>query len=322
MYIDTFFKELIDKNIKHITGVDLNKTIAKTSGITLLEHTRNVENECMFLLKKRNDLLNIERNRNFNIDDLKKSIYLHDIGKSFLTWQIHAKNNNLKEVNFRHEFAFLPFYFNNKNLNENYHIISAISAHHQNLSINVKSKTKIFKTDEYLKNLYKKFNIKNNINEILNIVSKNKELINFSNEKYKEIINLWYNQVFYRHFLQLSDKRASIKESYDVILPEPQKFEYKFRYDTYRSTQKIILENSNELITFLRAPAGGGKSDAGFLWAQEQINNKKCDRVIFTLPTIFTSNVMAKNISKDIKGTSISNSTSKFTNKQNSFEFN
>jgi CRISPR-associated endonuclease/helicase Cas3 len=51
------------------------------------------------------------------------------------------------------------------------------------------------------------------------------------------------------------------------------------------------------------------------LWSQQQIKNKKCDRVIMAMPTIFTSNVLSESISEHVGGSTVVNSTSKFNNK-------
>jgi CRISPR-associated endonuclease/helicase Cas3 len=312
MNITDFFDSLKTKGIDKIIDYDFNKVIAKTNGITLLKHTNNVWDISKILIssKKEVGFFEIEKNENFIIDDLSLSIFLHDIGKSFKRWQTHAKNNNLINVEFRHEFAFLPFYLSNKNVREKYHIISSVGAHHQNLTTKNDFR-KINITDEHLNETYKKFKISKNIKEILLDASREKE--NFNKIiPYEEIINLWYNQSFYRHYLQLSDKLASTLENQNIEIPKTNKFNYKFPFEKLNSTQELIKNNSNELITFLRAPAGGGKTDAALQWANEQIKNKKCDKVIFALPTIFTSNALSNNVGSYIEGTVVSNSTSKY----------
>jgi CRISPR-associated endonuclease/helicase Cas3 len=315
--VNNFFNNLFSKKIEKIINFDLFKAIAKTNGTTLIDHTENVaiESKRLFSLREEIGFFEIEKNKQFSWEDLLEAICLHDIGKSFNHWQNYAKNNDLKNVDFRHEFAFLPFYFHLKNINSKYHIISSVAAHHNNLSIEEKKYAKIKVTDQKLENLYNKFSIEKNIEKILIETSKKKDIIK-KQVSFDDIIKFWYFQAFYRYFLQISDRRASTLEIYDKIkLPTPICFLYNFPFQKFNSTQKIILENSNQQITFLRAPAGGGKSAAAMLWSQQQIKNKKCDRVIMAMPTIFTSNVLSESISEHVGGSTVVNSTSKFNNK-------
>lgn len=312
--VKNFFKNLFDKKIEKIIQTELYNAVAKTNGIKLIQHTENVENEAkkLFEIKKINGFFDIEKNKKFIYEDLSECVCLHDVGKSFYFWQTFALKNDLKNVDFRHEFAFLPFYFHNKNIKEKYHIISAVSAHHNNLSVESKKFSKIKITDEKLEKLYEKFSIEKNIQNILIEISNKKDII-IKKIFFEKIVELWYFQAFFRYYLQLSDRRASILEIYpNTHLPLPKFFLYNFPFQELNSTQQIILNNSTQNITYLRAPAGGGKSAAAMLWAQQQIQNNKCDRVIMAMPTIFTSNVLSNSIDVQVGGAAVVNSTSKF----------
>lgn len=112
-----------------------------------------------------------------------------------------------------------------------------------------------------------------------------------------------------RGLLQLADARASLAEA-GGWLPPVEAFAYTFpEHWTRRGVQKAAVEHANQPVTILRAPTGSGKTDAALLWAQHQVQTGRADRLVIALPTRFTSNALAVNVSANISGTGLYHSS-------------
>ncbi len=135
----------------------------------------------------------------------------------------------------------------------------------------------------------------------------------------------WYKQAFFRYFLQLADKRASIKENSNVVLKSFNEFKLKDfnnKNFTLRTLQNIAIEEKNNQLLILRAATGAGKSLACLLWSNEQIINKRCDRVVIAMPTRFTSNALKNAIEEFVEDVNVQHSSSrKFYNNLNDYKW-
>nr|WP_272592039.1 CRISPR-associated helicase Cas3' [Salinibacter ruber] len=97
--------------------------------------------------------------------------------------------------------------------------------------------------------------------------------------------------------MRLADQRASQIEG-DGPDPLPVRpFRYQFGYDDgKRPVQSLAEQNAQRQFLALRAETGSGKTDAALLWARKQVRQRKARRVIFALPTRFTSTSLAEDI--------------------------
>ena len=111
----------------------------------------------------------------------------------------------------------------------------------------------------------------------------------------------------------MADHRAIIKEESRSI-PEFNKFCYQFNSKWSKRPVQIIAEESwQDDLLLLRAPTGAGKTDACLLWAKKQIDNNRADRLVIAMPTRFTSNALAINISDSLSDTGLYHSSAWFT---------
>lgn len=274
--------------------------LAKPSGILLNDHINNV-------LVQANIILNCfpfyeSKYKELTDKDLRKrlsgSVKFHDDGKKLDRWQNACKRdyenfvngklnkndfgNHLRNAKIRHEIGSLVL--NQKN-NFSCPVKVAIAAHHGKLSHYHSNKWN--HNDWRIENSNELWNNFVNLNNSIRLNDFNKACL------------LNYEFAAVRTLLQLSDNRASQLED-KKKLPNFNKFEYNFPFSEKRSIQKIIEENWNQDLLIIRAPTGSGKTDAALLWADLQIKNKKSDRLVFTLPTRFTSNALSLNINDSV----------------------
>jgi len=113
-----------------------------------------------------------------------------------------------------------------------------------------------------------------------------------------ELFKFIYRFNIQRAILQYADRKSSYFEvdpSFEKKLKlEP--FNYIFPHKKKNKIQNSMSNSKymNYDLLIIKARPGGGKSDAALLWAKNHIKNKNADKVIFTLPTIFTSNTLGK----------------------------
>lgn len=300
--------------------------LGKPSGITYKQHVQNVCDEGISIVK--NYPFVIEKYCKTVGKDLAKrlnvSCLYHDTGKKhdkwqsacqkdyqiYIDWQKENGGNykefekavkgntgpNLMKANIRHEIASLVMHRNNK---FSLPVEVAIGAHHAKLSERHQEKwdNVIFKSEGH--KFWVKFKKENN---------------SFSNFKFdfQNVLEKVYEYSGVRSLLQLADHRASGKEAGDdSILPfEELKFIYQFPKDwKLRPVQEIAKNNWKQSLLLLRAPTGAGKTDAALLWAQLQIENGRADRLIFAMPTRFTSNALAINTAETLSQTGLYHSS-------------
>lgn len=289
--------------------------LAKPTGITLKNHTENVLNELKCYLG--NHAFVLTKYQNLMGKDIMNSLNLicryHDLGKKQKDWQEACKKEYayflkhkkvyggyLSQAKARHEiFSLIYCRANGLKLNEEE--IVAIGAHHGKLSEKHADKWKIWNNEAGL-SFWKQFK------SISYVIEKG---------SFETWIKASYRYDALRSILQFSDKRASAKEENESVADYTH-FEYSFN-PTWkkRPVQKLVEENSTEDLLLLRAPTGAGKTDASLLWANQQINVlKRADRLVIALPTRFTSNALALNVSESLSETGLYHSTSRFSDFQ------
>lgn len=301
--------------------------LGKPSGITLRQHTDNVQAEGNYLVSALP--ISFEKYLKLigkNLDKrLRGAIKYHDEGKKHPKWQDACQKDyivflewqkkhggdyedfcrkapglvgrNLMVTGVRHEINSLI-----RHMNDGFSepVKVAIAAHHAKLSR--KSKLEKRWTDNSSgigsDKLWGEF-----IN--LNACFKN-------HHQFKEAVIKHYEFAALRAYLQLADRRASAKEGKDVpILFQP--FSYTFPKEwKKRNVQAIAEKHSNEELLLMRAPTGAGKTDASLLWASLQIENKKAERLIIAMPTRFTSNALSINVAETLSSTGLYHSSAWF----------
>lgn len=124
----------------------------------------------------------------------------------------------------------------------------------------------------------------------------------------EEAVKKLYEYSAVRSLLQVADHRASAKEDGDKPLPFS-RFSYKFPHPEKRIVQQLVEKNWEDDLLLLRAPTGAGKTDASLLWASLQIKNRRAERLIVAMPTRFTSNALAINVSESLSDTGLYHSS-------------
>lgn len=300
-----------------------NKPLAKPSGITLAQHTANVVAEASYLC----EMLPASMGKYLRV--VHKSLYerlvlvaeYHDKGKKCVQWQNacvkdyqaytqwkrkhpnadfneYSKSfpdetgKNLRKSGVRHEFHSVAEAYKVKIPNS---LLAAIAAHHAKLSYSAEKRWNEFPM------FWKHFC------NLSNKVSENGKLENVC----KQLLE--YNGL--RGLLQLADHRASAKENneYTAVL---ESFSYTFPFPQKRGIQELVEREYNNDLLLVRAPTGAGKTDAALLWASKQIGAGKADRLIIAMPTRFTANALAINVSKSLSGTGIYHSSAWFSKYQ------
>jgi len=301
------------------------KYLAKSSGITLKQHVDNVISEGQKIIKSFPFVMG--KYHLVTGRDLEKRLYsackFHDEGKKhriwqtacqkdyqlFLNWQkinggtfkdfekaVKNTGKFLMQANIRHEIDSVIRHQENLPLP----VLIAIGAHHAKLS--KYHQEKWTKNKNIGKNgglIWEKFETLNN------------DYISNPAFRFREVLKKHYEIAGIRGFLQLADHRASISEN-DAFIPEYVSFEYEFKHSSKRPVQQIAEENYQDDLLLLRAPTGAGKTDAALLWAKHQIDNCRADRLIIAMPTRFTSNALAINVTDTLSDTGLYHSSAWF----------
>lgn len=292
------------------------KILAKSTGLTLAEHTANVIAEGKAILSTYPFVVDKYLSMtNGNLPELlHNACEYHDLGKSHPRWQNacqkdyeafikwtsqtgkdendYYKEQNpdggaLKKARLRHEIASLV-----KKTDLPEAIQVAIASHHQKLSLYHEKKW----TDpdwaiKGSQELWDKFRRLGN------------KFTRRPASQFRTALLAHYEYAGLRGLLQLADVRASITEQ-GKFIPEFDPFSFQFPEEwTKRPVQLIAESNWQDELLLIRAPTGAGKTSAAMLWAKKQIDNKRADRLVIAMPTRFTSNALASNINKDIAGT-------------------
>ena len=298
--------------------------LAKSSGLTLQEHTQNVISEgerivesYTFVMKKYQSIVKRDLSKR-----LEAACKYHDVGKShsrwqkacrmdyqvFLDWQkeniggfsdfqkqVKDTGTNLRQAYCRHEIESVV---RCKNLPEQ--LLVAIAAHHRKLSRKQEEKW-----------LGEKWKLKGSKLAWEKLIRLNNSY-QFPVPQFREILLRHYEFAGIRGLLQLADVRASITENGGFIPPFIP-FEYNFPKEwVKRPVQQIAEESWKDDLLLVRAPTGAGKTAASLLWANQQIQNNRADRLIIAMPTRFTSNALAISVKEDLSETGLYHSSAWF----------
>jgi len=305
--------------------------LAKPSGISLIEHTKNVMDEGEYLMfsfkntnKKYFNRTGVELSKR-----VKGACQFHDEGKKEFTWQQacqrdHANflkwqvNNfgksyeeysnlnqneagqHLRKAGVRHEIFSL---IQHEKSNFSPYVKVAIAAHHAKLS-NRHDERWIKKNG---------INGKDNWTEGLALWKYFKSLEGLAQlPHFQETVSKFYEYSGVRSCLQIADHRASAKEA-NSIYPAIDAFKYSFNEEwSKRPVQEIANKYWEDKLLLLRAPTGAGKTDAALLWASKQVENGRAERLIIAMPTRFTSNALAINTASSLSKTGLYHSSAWF----------
>lgn len=299
-----------------------NIILAKPSGITLEQHVFDVISEANMVLST----VPFVSSKYFSLvgKDLQKRLEvvckLHDDGKKHPKWQtacqldykifreqvgsnsndthIVPQGKNLLTTGIRHEFQSLIY---NAKKNLPLALQCAIAAHHSKLGFAFEKRW----LEEGAEQIWKEIK---------------KESYHISEKKsIAESAKKFYEYAGLRGLLQLADHRASALED-SKIVPQINTFEYNFPHKEKRGIQKLIEEYWQEDMLLVRAPTGAGKTDASLLWASKQIENNRAARLIIAMPTRFTSNALAINVSETLSDTGLYHSSAWFSKFQNDID--
>lgn len=316
-------------------------SLAKPSGISLSSHTQHVWEEAEYILQSFDFLLKKYTSLTGNnlFEELKLAVHWHDAGKDDKQWQqacqldyklyedwcrVNGKTASIQEpttyqeyttacfnikkesaphllkAKLRHEFASLD---KSKDANLSMPILTAIAAHHGKLHWRHKERWKDDGSGRFL-----------DFWEDFKFHSKNVGLRLKPAKKWELVLIERFKVAAVRSLLQLADTRASRKEA-GKALPSLTKFEYEFPHKlsdgglNLRPVQQQALACADQPVSILRAPTGSGKTDASLLWAKEQIDKGRADRLIIAMPTRFTSNALALNIKESVSDTGLYHSS-------------
>ena len=266
------------------------KDLAKSSGLTLQEHTNNVISEGKRIVESYPFVM--EKYQSMTKRDLTNRLEgackFHDVGKSHKRWQTACRKDyqvfldwqkenggdfndfqkavkntgaNLMSANVRHEISSVV-----KCSNLPPTILSAIAAHHGKLSKHHENK--------WLDNNWKINGSKKAWNKFATLSN---DYVLKAAFRFREVLQRHYEFAGVRGLLQLADVRASITENGGFIPPFIP-FEYDFPKDWIkRPVQQIAEENWKDDLLLIRAPTGAGKTAASLLWANQQIQNNRAD---------------------------------------------
>jgi CRISPR-associated endonuclease/helicase Cas3 len=302
--------------------------LAKPSGVTLEQHTKEVMSEGKLLLEQIPFVVKKyqEQIGKSIVRRLELVCEYHDLGKKTPKWQLACQmdfeayliwkstNNgdfkeyskkqkgkageNIRNAAVRHEFHSLQF---TKNYNLPLPLQTAIAAHHGKLGLNFEDRW----INENMSDFWTSFR-----RESSRVI----ELNSFELSVKKQ-----YEFAGPRGLLQLVDHRVSAKEEGEIV-PNFIKFKYCFPHNEKRGVQKLIEKHWQNDLLLVRAPTGAGKTDASLLWASLQIENKRADRLVIAMPTRFTSNALAINVAESLSDTGLYHSSAWFNKFQEQIE--
>lgn len=290
-------------------------TLAKPSGVTLEQHTENVRKEAATILQSRPFF--VQKYARFCERDLAQTLDLialwHDEGKRHPKWQRACQldyehfqktgkvGSHLLRSGVRHEMESLRLAHEARVTLGRIGKV-AVAAHHRKLGEKFGER---WKTDDggQFAPFWKEFK------------SWSGDLRSDDATSFDAAILDRYKYDGPRALLQLADGRASGRED-DRISPDLVDFVYNFPHKdkktglpNYRGVQNLIQEIWDEPFAILRAPTGGGKTDACLMWAKHQIEQKRADRLVIAMPTRFTSNSLSVAVGETLSQTGLYHSS-------------
>ena len=296
----------------------MDKPLGKPTGITLEDHTAGVVREAKYLLGTRPFMR--EKYARLTGKSLKKSLIRaarwHDLGKAHDIWQTACRRDyeayqetremggHLLTADFRHEMDSVRRARRSESVNLSFEEEAAILAHHRKLS------------DRHEHRWFNREDPERDFSELWTNMKRESGFAEDDLDKLptSAVLQRRYQIAAIRSLLQLADVRASRIEE-DEPVPEFEEFDYTFPHrdeegnPSYREVQQIAIENRFNQRFILRAPTGTGKTDAALLWAKYQIEAGHADRVVFAMPTRFTSNALEIGISEDLGSTGVYHSS-------------
>jgi CRISPR-associated endonuclease/helicase Cas3 len=298
--------------------------LAKPRGdppVTLEAHTARVASKAKELLEARGGFAAQKYRRMTGGDDLRAQVFRavewHDVGKRHPIWQKACRKDwkAWKETGstdghlrtppyLRHEFASL-LKAEREDADLTFPERAAIAAHHGKLSFNHEHRWfEDAKKEHQQKGPFVKF--------WEPFAGLGRLASNSDPNQLRKTLMERYRVAGVRALLQLADKRASREED-GGWLPPVEPFTYDFPYDAARGVQEKVKEHWDEPAMILRAPTGSGKTDAAMLWAQHQVDEGRADRLAIAMPTRFTSNALAVDVSKNVGDTGLYHSSAWYT---------
>lgn len=274
--------------------------LAKPSGITLDKHTDHVISEgetlCGVFVEEKYK----KRIRKSLKERINAVCKFHDIGKKEESWQTACRKDfesyrrnpqtfvadNIRKAGVRHELFSAR---EAKRCRMPLPLIAAISAHHGKLNVGSEQRWHSFP------DLWKEL-----------------KSMSWFSDSYSDTLRLQYEYSALRGLLQFADHRASAREEGEYV-PTLKPFSYKFPHATMRPVQQMIANNWDNDLLLLRAPTGAGKTDASLLWAQQQIEHRRADRLVIAMPTRFTSNALSISVAENLSDTGLYHSSAWFT---------
>lgn len=214
----------------------------------------------------------------------------HDNGKADCKWQEHAKGGTLQVVGFRHELESLRRM--GEEGTETTPVTAAIASHHGKLSFGHRDRW--FHDKRRYRESW----------EVLEEASDQRAM----RADWTDVIRSRYEYDTVRALLRMADQRASQIESSGGAGEDPplpvRRFQYTFPHSDSgkRDVQTAAerLAETDGLFDALRAETGSGKTAAALLWARKHCRRRDAERVIFALPTRFTSTSLAGDIEETL----------------------
>jgi CRISPR-associated endonuclease/helicase Cas3 len=282
--------------------------LAKTSGLSLKDHTQHVVDQARDwldafpFLEEKYAAQTGEALR----PQLLHAAEVHDQGKRHPTWQTACRKDaeedggrHLLKANLRHELASLDWAAKHGE-SLTFPEKAAIAAHHGKLAYRHEHRWHEDaggQFEPYWNEFYRQVH---------------QWTFDAPDDLTEKALNERFRIAGIRALLQLADTRASIQEKETqnwVPDPEELQFSYTFPYDSPRGVQEAVQEVWDEPAAILRAPTGSGKTDASLLWARHQIDAGRADRCVIAMPTRFTSNSLSIDVDENVSETGLYHSS-------------
>lgn len=266
----------------------LNKYKAKLDGTSIQEHNEDL----IAIANQIKYIYNLDSKMN---ESLEKCIQLHDVGKVADSFQnnIESKNRTI-----RHEVLSASI----KDLTDEERL--AIITHHKEIKKLIENIENEYYEDE-LQEMSQKLNL-----EVEDVRGFIKKIARNSNKLVKNL-----DAILLKGYLQYCDHVASagikdIEKGFNSI--------EKFKYETFNSIQKEVLNLKTKEDIMIIGPTGLGKTATSLYWSNLMQNNDKSKRIYYLLPYTASINALYKDMtSKDISVSMMHSRVEYFLDKMN-----
>lgn len=247
----------------------LKKYLAKTTGETVYHHSTNLVD----ILDQLHIIHDID-----NLDSIKKSAMLHDIGKCVKEFQ---ENMESKFRKVRHELLSASYV----NLTVEERLI--ILLHHKdveywkNMIGNIPYKEQLIEIENNLKYKFE------NINDLLKTINKIRQA--------KEMLGR-LDLILMLGYLKMADHTASagIKNIVSSLYAKE-----IYNFPSYKSIQEQVLNMEKAEDIVLVAPTGTGKTETSLLWSDKVQNKDNTKKIFYLLPYTASINALYKRLKKE-----------------------